>query len=163
MIMNWVIRSASAENTERIGELLGSLINSPEVIELRSDLGGGKTTFARGFVRGLGSTDRVGSPTFTLNKVYKAGKLEVHHFDFYRLDEPGVISAQLQESLNGPAVITLVEWAGIVKSVLPKEHLSIEFSPVSDNEDERIVTFEFPQSKMVIIEKLRTKLTEVQP
>jgi tRNA threonylcarbamoyladenosine biosynthesis protein TsaE len=125
-MMNWVIRSASSNDTERIGELLGSLIKPPEVIELRSDLGGGKTTFTKGFARGLGSKDRVASPTFTLNKIYKSDHLEIHHFDFYRLEEPGVLSEQLEESLQNPRVVTIVEWADIVKGVLPKERIAIE-------------------------------------
>lgn len=161
--MQWIIRSASSDDTERIGELLGGLIKAPELLELRSDLGGGKTTFTRGLVRGLGSSDRVGSPTFTLNKVYKADDLEIHHFDFYRLDEPGVVSDQLEESLKNPKVVTIVEWADIVAGVLPDERLTVEFKPVPDNEDERVITFEFPQSKMVIIEELRNKLAESEP
>jgi tRNA threonylcarbamoyladenosine biosynthesis protein TsaE len=161
--MQWIIRSASADNTEKVGEILGTIIKAPELIELRSDLGGGKTTFTRGLVRGLGSNDRVGSPTFTLNKIYKANKVEIHHFDFYRLNEPGVVSDQLEESLKNPNVITIVEWAGIVNDVLPKDLLTVEFKPVADNEDERVITFELPESKLGIIEELRMKLTEVEP
>jgi tRNA threonylcarbamoyladenosine biosynthesis protein TsaE len=163
MSMNWIIRSADAEHTEKIGELLGSIIKPPELIELRSDLGGGKTTFTKGLVCGLGSTDRAASPTFTLNKVYEANHAQVHHFDFYRLDEPGILSDQLQESLRDSQVIIVIEWADIVKGVLPEEKITIEFKPVADNENERVITFEFPSSKMEIIEKLRTKLTEVEP
>jgi tRNA threonylcarbamoyladenosine biosynthesis protein TsaE len=162
-MMNWVIRSISADDTERIGKILAGLLKAPEVIELRSDLGGGKTTFTKGLVRGFGSNDKVGSPTFTLNKIYKADHLEIHHFDFYRLDEPGVVSDQLKESLQNPDVITIVEWADIVKGVLLDERITIEFKPVADNEDERVVTFEIPQSKMEIIEKLRNKLSESEP
>lgn len=161
--MNWVIRSASPDHTEKIGELLGSLIKSPEIIELRSDLGGGKTTFTKGLVRGIGSKDRVGSPTFTLNKVYETHHTKIHHFDFYRLEEPGVLAEQLEESLGNPDVITVIEWADIVRGVLPDERITIEFKPVADNEDERIVTFELPESKMKIVEKLRNKLTETEP
>jgi tRNA threonylcarbamoyladenosine biosynthesis protein TsaE len=162
-MMDWVIRSINADDTERIGSIFAGLIRPPEIIELRADLGGGKTTFTKGFVRGLGSVDRVNSPTFTLNKIYKAGHLEIHHFDFYRLDTPGVIADQLEEALQNPRVITIVEWADIVKGVLPDERITIEFKPVADNEDERVVTFEIPPSKMEIIEKLRNKLSETQP
>jgi tRNA threonylcarbamoyladenosine biosynthesis protein TsaE len=161
--MNWVIRSVNADDTERIGEFLGALIKSPEVIELRADLGGGKTTFTKGLVRGLGSKDRVGSPTFTLNKIYKADHVEIHHFDFYRLNEPGVVSDQLEESLQNSRVVTIVEWADIVKGVLPENRITIEFKPVADNEDERVVTFKVPPSKLEIIERLRTKLADSEP
>ncbi len=158
--MDWIIRSASAEDTERIGELLAELIKPPEVLELRADLGGGKTTFTKGLVRGFGSRDRVNSPTFTLNKIYKANRLEIHHFDFYRLDEPGVVSDQLEESLQNSRVVTIVEWADIVAGVLPEDRITIEFKPVADNEDERVITFIFPPSKMEIIERPRNKLAE---
>jgi tRNA threonylcarbamoyladenosine biosynthesis protein TsaE len=162
-MVNWVIRSSESSETERIGEYFGALIDVPEVIELRSDLGGGKTTFVKGLVRGLGSTDKVASPTFTLNKIYKATRIEIHHFDFYRLHKPGLISEQLEESLQNQRVVTIVEWAGIVKGVLPDERITIEFKPVPDNEDERIVTFKVPESKIGLIDNLRTKLTEVEP
>jgi tRNA threonylcarbamoyladenosine biosynthesis protein TsaE len=163
MDTNWETRSANSEYTEKIGELLAGLIKPPLVLELRADLGGGKTTFTKGLVKGFGINDQVSSPTFTLNKIYKAPYLEVHHFDFYRLDEPGVVSDQLEESLQNPRVVTVVEWADIVKGVLPEERIAIEFHSAPDNEDERIITFIFPQSKMEIIEKLRAKLTEVEP
>ncbi len=160
--MEWEIRSVNSDDTQKIGELLGSLIQTPEVIELRSDLGGGKTTFVCGLVRGFGSLDRVGSPTFTLNKIYKADNLEVHHFDFYRLRQPGVVKDQLEESLQDSRAVTVVEWSDIVKDVLPDERITIEFKPVPDNEDERVLTFKFPETKMELIEKLRNKLTEVE-
>jgi tRNA threonylcarbamoyladenosine biosynthesis protein TsaE len=162
-MMNWVIRSIGPSDTERIGEILAGILNAPEVIELRSDLGGGKTTFTKGLLRGFKSKDKVGSPTFTLKKVYMGKSTEVHHFDFYRLDQPGVVSEQLEESLHNPRVITIVEWADIVKGVLPKERITIEFKPVADNEDERVVTFYVPQSKLTVIEKLRNKLSESEP
>jgi tRNA threonylcarbamoyladenosine biosynthesis protein TsaE len=162
-MMNWIIRSTSADDTERIGRLLAGLLDPPEVLELRADLGGGKTTFTKGLVEGFGSHDKVGSPTFTLNKVYKTPNLEIHHFDFYRLDAAGVVADQLKESIENPKIITIVEWADIVGGVLPEGRISVEFKPVADNEDERIVTFEVPGSKMEIIEKLRNKLSEMEP
>jgi tRNA threonylcarbamoyladenosine biosynthesis protein TsaE len=162
-MMDWVIRSIGPSDTERIGEILAGILNAPEVIELKSDLGGGKTTFTKGLLRGFKSMDKVASPTYTLKKVYNAKTIEVHHFDFYRLKEPGVVTEQLEESLQNPKVLTIVEWANIVKGVLPKERITIEFKPVSDNEDERVVIFYVPQSKLAIIEKLRNKLSESKP
>jgi tRNA threonylcarbamoyladenosine biosynthesis protein TsaE len=163
LIMNYILRTTGPDDTERVASVLGTIIESPEIIELRSDLGGGKTTFTKGLVKGLGINDKVASPTFTLNKVYKKNKIEVHHFDFYRLHNAGVVSEQLHESLSNPGVITVVEWADIVKNVLPDNRISIEFSPTPDNEDERVVIFNFPENKMEIIEKLRNKLSEIEP
>jgi tRNA threonylcarbamoyladenosine biosynthesis protein TsaE len=162
-MISWETKTLSAQDTETIGQTLGSLIKSGMVIELRSDLGGGKTTFTKGLVRGLGGKDRVSSPTFTLNKVYKAGKLEVHHFDFYRLSEPGVVKSQLEESVHEQNVITVVEWSDIVRDALPEDRIAIEFKAVPHNEDERRIIFEYPESNMLLIEKLRNKLTKTEP
>src|SRR5581483_8998174 len=135
--MIWQLRSTDSADTERLGAALAKSLKPPIVIELRSDLGGGKTTFTRGLVRGIGSADKVASPTFTLNKIYKADHLEIHHFDFYRLNDPGVVSDQLEESLQNPGVITVVEWSDIVRGVLPDNRLIIEFQPVESDPDER--------------------------
>ena len=109
-----------------------------------SDLGGGKTTFVRGLARGAGSNDRVASPTFTISRVYETDDKEIHHFDFYRLGEAGLIAEELSEVLNDPKIITVVEWADIVKDVLPRNRLtiSIEKTPT----DGRIITFRAPES-----------------
>src|SRR3990172_13200391 len=102
--------SIDSADTERLGQLLGQRLKGGEVLELRADLGGGKTTFVRGLASGLKSTAKVASPTFTLNRIYKAGDLSIHHYDFYRLKEPGVMADQLAESLGDPKTITVVEW-----------------------------------------------------
>ena len=156
--------STSSDATEKLGELLGKLLSTPEVIELRSDLGGGKTTFVRGLARGFGSSDTMTSPTFTLNKIYKnkAGK-EIHHFDFYRLSEPGVLEDQLKEALDNNGIITVIEWSDIVKDVLPKDHLSIEFNPVATDPDERQIIFYYHEPHIGLIKKLQSQWVEVEP
>jgi tRNA threonylcarbamoyladenosine biosynthesis protein TsaE len=161
--MKWQTGSTSISGTEKIGEELGKLLKAPDVIELRSDLGGGKTTFVRGLARGLGSKDRVTSPTFTLNRIYRAPAVQVHHFDFYRLTEAGIVSDQLEESLNDPRVITIVEWSDIVEGVLPPQRLVIELSPTASDPDERLIQISYPIDKQPIIERLQTNLTEVKP
>ena len=161
--MIWQLRSTGSNDTERLGEKLGNLLSAPAVLELRSDLGGGKTTLTRGLARGLGSLNKVASPTFTLNKIYKAKNLEIHHFDFYRLTNPGLVSDQLEESLQNSRVITVVEWSDIVRGVLPDNKLTIEFKPVADNSDERLVEIKYPRSQAKLIEQLRAKLEQVEP
>ncbi len=121
----WQTISTDSETTERIGERIGASLKGGEVIELISDLGGGKTTLTRGLVRGAGSTDRVASPTFTISKLYQAGELEIHHFDFYRLSEPGIVADELVEFIHDPQVTVVVEWADIVADVLPADRLTI--------------------------------------
>jgi tRNA threonylcarbamoyladenosine biosynthesis protein TsaE len=159
----WQIRSIDSADTERLAELLGRLLSPPQLIELRADLGGGKTTFVRGLARGLGSKDVVSSPSFTLSRIYKFKGGEIHHFDFYRLTEPGVLKDQLKESLNDKNVITVIEWSDIVQDVLPKDRISIEFRPLQTNSDEREITFTYLSQKESIIRRLESDSKEVKP
>lgn len=140
--------------------MLGSQLTGGEVIELHADLGGGKTTFVIGLARGAGSTDRVSSPTFTLSREYKAKDFDIHHFDFYRLDDPGILRDQLAESLNSENTVSVIEWADIVKDVLPGDRLSIEFKPMANSSEERQITVSYPESKIGLIAELETGWAE---
>lgn len=120
------------------------------MIELISDLGGGKTTFTRGLVRGIGSTDQVASPTFTISKVYDAGALQVHHFDFYRLQEAGIVADELAEVVTDPQAIVVVEWGDIVQHVMPAKTLSITIAQQPDGT--RSITFSAPETMAYLIE-----------
>lgn len=102
------------------------------MIELVSDLGGGKTTFVRGLARGIGSDDQVSSPTFTLSNVYAGQKITMHHFDFYRLAQAGIMREELAEVLNDPEAVTIIEWADIVHEVLPTERLTIHITATGE-------------------------------
>lgn len=141
-----------------LGKQLGAKLPGGQVIELVADLGGGKTTFTQGLAQGLGSLDQVSSPTFTINKIYSAsGGRQIHHFDFYRLSEPGIIADQLQESLADPKVITVVEWSDVVKDVLPPNRLTIKFELTSGDPDERLITINYPESLQPIIKSLESE------
>jgi tRNA threonylcarbamoyladenosine biosynthesis protein TsaE len=161
--MIWQTNSTSSAATERLGELLGKSLSGGDVIELRADLGGGKTTFVIGLARGAGSKDRVSSPTFTLSRVYKAKDLDIHHFDFYRLDDPGILRDQLAESLSSERVIAIVEWADIVKDVLPADRFSIEFKPAANSSEERQITIRYPETRSKIISQLESNWMEIEP
>jgi tRNA threonylcarbamoyladenosine biosynthesis protein TsaE len=102
------------------------------VIELMSDLGGGKTTFVRGLARGIGSQDQVTSPTFTISHVYKGSELTLYHFDFYRLIEPGVMRDELAETLQDSQAVTVIEWGNIVHDVLPDDRLTITITATGE-------------------------------
>lgn len=120
-----------------------------------SDLGGGKTTFVRGLARGLGSTDKVSSPSFTLSNEYLVKGQTSHigrlvHFDFYRLSEPGIMKDELAEAVADPQAVTVVEWADIVEDVLPADRLTIRIKATGANE--RAVTVEYPLSLKYIVE-----------
>lgn len=128
------INSTSLEETLEIAEAIGSKLRGGEVIELISDLGGGKTAFTRGLVSGMGSMDTVHSPSFTVSNVYKSNNLSLFHFDFYRLSEPGIIANELSEVINDPEVVVVIEWANIVDDLLPDDRLSIEIKSTSETE-----------------------------
>lgn len=123
--ISWQTICPNPEDTEAMAEKVGRALKGGEVIELVSDLGGGKTTFVRGLARGFGSQDKVASPTFTLSRVYEASERAMHHFDFYRLPEPGLMNEALADVLADQRNVVVVEWADIVKDILPEERLTI--------------------------------------
>jgi tRNA threonylcarbamoyladenosine biosynthesis protein TsaE len=113
------------------------------VIELVSDLGGGKTAFVRGLAAGMGSKDRVTSPSFTLSNQYQGGGLTLYHFDFYRLEEPGILQQELAEILQDPRAVVAIEWAGLVSNVLPPDRLTINI--ISSGEESRTLLLQYPE------------------
>lgn len=117
-----------------------------------SDLGGGKTTFVRGLAKGMGSADQVSSPTFTLSNVYAADKLTMHHFDFYRLFEPGIMREELAEVVADPNAVTVIEWATIVRDVLPADKLTITIS--ASGEQSRHFDFQVSDKLNYLVEGL---------
>lgn len=103
--------SHSPEETQALGESWGRAATSGLVIGLSGDLGAGKTQLAKGIALGLGITDRIHSPTFTLINQYETGRLPFFHLDLYRLETPEqIIAAGLEEYFH-PAGVTVIEWA----------------------------------------------------
>jgi tRNA threonylcarbamoyladenosine biosynthesis protein TsaE len=135
------IVSKSDKQTEDIAADIGTQLIGGEVIELVADLGGGKTTFVRGLARGIGSSDHVSSPSFTISNEYKGKKLRLIHFDFYRLGEAGLVENALVEFLGKPGVVVVIEWADIIKQVLPEKRLSINFRVINEEGRELILTY----------------------
>lgn len=83
-----VLDSYSAEETLRIGQMLGEKVPAGTVVCLEGDLGVGKTVFVKGVARGLGVHDPVCSPTFTIVQEYRDGRIPLFHFDVYRIEDP---------------------------------------------------------------------------
>jgi tRNA threonylcarbamoyladenosine biosynthesis protein TsaE len=146
------INTESAERTEEIASILGKNLKGGECIELVSDLGGGKTTFTRGLVIGLGSKDRVSSPTFTIGKRYVSGDITCYHFDFYRLQEPGLVAEELAEALEDPKAIIVVEWAQSVSEVLPDSRVIVAIEQVAGDPGARKLNIELPNNYSYILE-----------
>lgn len=102
-----------------LGRRLAATLAGGEVIELRGDLGAGKTTLVRGMLRGLGFRGRVKSPSYGLVESYRVGALEVHHLDLYRLADPDELEFLGVDELSGPDSVLLVEWPERGRGRLP--------------------------------------------
>lgn len=127
------IASTSLDDTLKIGSRVGRKLKGGEVIELVGDVGAGKTVFVRGLVQGFGSNDVVASPTFTISRVYHGDETDIHHFDFYRLHEPGIIRAELAEVIEDEHVVVAIEWSDIVEDVLPEDRLTVSIQATDEN------------------------------
>jgi len=134
------VTASSTEQTERLGQLLAAHLKGGDVIELVGDLGAGKTQLVRGLARGVQTNSTVQSPSFMLQRTYSGTQYEIHHFDFYRLDDPGILLDELRESLEDTNNVVAIEWARSSKQLLPNHTVTITISPTS--ESDRTITIE---------------------
>ncbi len=132
----------SPGETEMLAAKMGTSLRGGETIELLSDVGGGKTTFTRGLAKGAGSKDAASSPSFTISNEYHATDFVIHHFDFYRLQDAGVVTHELHEKVHDPHDVVVVEWSAIVEHVLPGKRLKINIEVLG--ETSRRFTIEYP-------------------
>src|SRR4030042_6279334 len=125
--------SHSQEQTQRLGIRLGELAQAGDVLLLTGNLGSGKTCLTQGIAWGLGVKEYAFSPSFVIMREYH-GRLTLYHVDLYRLDRiEEIADLGLDEYLYGKGVC-IVEWAEKGRAVLPKEHLLINLSYISDTE-----------------------------
>jgi tRNA threonylcarbamoyladenosine biosynthesis protein TsaE len=122
-----------------LGEQLAGELSLPAVIELVGDVGTGKTTFVKGLAKGLGVAEEISSPTFTVNKKYRAGNVTLSHYDFYRLPEAGLMMDELQESMREIKTVTVIEWGDTVADILPEKRIIIKIWHDRDDPNGRIV------------------------
>lgn len=129
--------SNDEQDTLHIAETLARYVEAGQVITLSGDLGVGKTTFARGFAKGLRIAGRITSPTFTIVKEYE-GRLPLYHMDVYRL-EHSEEDLGFDEYFFGDGV-ALVEWAEFIVDFLPAQYLQVTIERTG--ETSRKITFE---------------------
>jgi tRNA threonylcarbamoyladenosine biosynthesis protein TsaE len=129
--------SHSTTQTQRIGARLGELLAAGDVILLEGPLGSGKTLLTHGIAQGLGISEYITSPSFTLINEYRpkdtGGRLALYHIDLYRLGDAAkeAIAMGMDEYLYGDGV-AVVEWAERAAAILPPDHLLINLSIVSE-------------------------------
>lgn len=150
-----IITTKNAKETEKVGEMLAREMKSSfakgfggtqtgQVICLQGDLGGGKTTFTKGFAKGLGIKQNITSPTFVLMKEYLVNTeniYKLYHLDCYRLkDSKDVAELGLPDIIKDLNNIVLIEWAERISDILPKNCLHIKFDFIDENTREIRIT-----------------------
>jgi tRNA threonylcarbamoyladenosine biosynthesis protein TsaE len=134
------LRTKSADDTRELAAELAAVARAGDIVLLSGELGAGKTTFTQGFGQGLGVTDPITSPTFTLMQIYP-GRLKVLHVDVYRLEHlQEVIDLGLPELLDDEAV-ALIEWGEAAEPVLPADFLRVRIE-FGEADDDRVMTIE---------------------
>jgi len=120
------IKTNSQAETISLGGKFARALKEKDVIVLEGQLGGGKTTFTKGVLKGLGCRQRVLSPSFTLVRQYKARKFDVYHLDLYRLKRADVLGLGIEDFLYSEKSISFIEWGSKIAQDLDK-YLKIEF------------------------------------
>ena len=130
----------SSDDMETFGKKLALKIPVGTVIGLKGELGSGKTTFAKGFAKGLGIEAHVTSPTFKIVSEYEAVSCTLFHVDCYRLnDYTEFISMDAERFLYPEDGITLIEWADRIEEIIPEDYPWIKFKLGDESENHRIV------------------------
>jgi tRNA threonylcarbamoyladenosine biosynthesis protein TsaE len=132
------VQTSEPKETEAVGEAIGAQLRLGDLVVLSGDLGTGKTTFTKGLARGLGVTDRVTSPTFTIVQEYD-GRVPVAHVDVYRLERIQELHDFGFEELLESRV-TVVEWGEAIALVLPLDRIDVRITMDEERgDDARVV------------------------
>ncbi len=134
-IVSMIIEVGSEAEMKKFGAKLGAILTGGQAIELVGDVGAGKTTLAKGIATGMGIDETVQSPSFTISRVYDAvSGVRLAHYDFYRLQDAGIMTGELAETAADDSTVTIIEWAGIVEGVLPSDRLTIHITSPGEAE-----------------------------
>lgn len=129
-----LITSSEVETLD-LAQKIAQKLKPGSVLALSGELGAGKTTFTKGLVKSLGSSDRVLSPTFTILREYSTSSdIVIQHFDLYRIEDPSQLrSISFSELVSDPSAISIIEWPEIVKPLLPTHTILLEFRVIDDH------------------------------
>ncbi|RVU69841.1 MULTISPECIES: tRNA (adenosine(37)-N6)-threonylcarbamoyltransferase complex ATPase subunit type 1 TsaE [Lactobacillus] len=122
----------SAAEMQKLGAALAKTAEPHDLLLLTGDLGAGKTTMTQGLGRALGIRRPVKSPTFTIVREYREGKLPLFHMDFYRLENDDLSSIDLNGYLAEPGLV-VIEWPQLVMTDLPDAYLKLKISRIDDS------------------------------
>ena len=123
--MSKIMETFSAEETYTLGKKLGEQAKSGQVYTLIGDLGVGKTVFTQGVADGLGITEPINSPTFTIVQIYEEGRMPFYHFDVYRIGDVEEMDEIGYEDYFYGEGICLIEWANLIEEILPESYTQI--------------------------------------
>jgi tRNA threonylcarbamoyladenosine biosynthesis protein TsaE len=130
------LTTKSADDTRELAAAVAPLVRSGDILLLAGELGAGKTCFTQGFGRGLGVTEQITSPTFTLLHPYEGSSLRLLHADVYRLDHlQEIVDLGITELVDENAV-AVIEWGDMAEPVLPKDFLEVRLA-YGDEDDVR--------------------------
>lgn len=119
-------------DTIALGQRLGQNAPDGAVLVLTGDLGAGKTRLTKGIAAGLGISDDITSPTFNLVYEYEGGRLPLHHFDLYRLEEPEQLDDIAYWEIVESGGVSVIEWGDRFPDEIPADHLLVDFSVSAD-------------------------------
>lgn len=120
-----IIETRTPEETFELGKKIGELAKPGQIYTLTGDLGVGKTVFTQGVAAGLGITDAICSPTFTIIQEYESGRLPFYHFDVYRIGDIEEMEEIGYDDYFFGQGICLIEWANLIEEILPEELIEI--------------------------------------
>lgn len=120
-----IYETRNAEETFELGRIIGQEAQPGQIYTLTGDLGVGKTVFTQGVAEGLGITETVNSPTFTIMQIYEGGRLPFYHFDVYRIGDVEEMEEIGYEDCFFGQGICLIEWAELISDILPDNCIRI--------------------------------------
>lgn len=127
-----VYETHSAEETFELGRSIGMKAQPGTIICLDGDLGTGKTVFTKGVAAGIGVTEPVVSPTFTVVQIYEEGRMPLYHFDVYRIDDPDEMEEiGYRDCFYGDG-ITIIEWSDLIAELIPEDAVRIVITKNTD-------------------------------
>lgn len=146
--------SKCEEDTIDFASKIATKLNKKDIIVLTGELGSGKTKFVQGILKYFGLENQISSPTFTILNEYYSDKINIYHFDVYRLADIDEFYAIGGEEYFGKG-ICLIEWGEMIEKILPPDYIKVTFKKNEENEEYRELEIEaFGEKDLNIFKKI---------